>query len=229
MIPIELNDTIKARIWLDDDVPNWSFDAEGETTPNYRVDTPKRKFSTRRRSAAVELLRTDEGRVSYGALGATFYAKDNEWLSIYVHRSFASSFMAEMLRNFARERGEKTSRYEEKVVLVDTLAKGLDTVYVALNRDGVEGVSDTLERIDLAHLFGSGTLRFPYGAYGRTTSSKEIFEQLTGIVLKLLVLNRKTLTPRILKNLLKRELFPAPSKEAAQPEDADLATLEVEE
>lgn len=206
MIPVELDDGIKARVWFGDEIPNWTFRPVGSR--QYKIDTRRRKFPYGQRSAAVELLQTGEAGTRYGALGATFHPRQTDYLSIYLLSTYP---------------------FLDKILLADSLAKGLDAVYVGLYGQGASGVEDALDHDEIPGLLGSGTLRFPYAAYGRSTSSREIFEQIAIIVFKLIALDQKTITPRIIKNLFKRELFPAVPRPARPPAYADFDPRDFEE
>jgi hypothetical protein len=206
MIPVELDGGIKSRVWFGDEIPNWTFRPIGSR--QYKIDTRRRKLPYGERSAAVELLQTGEAGIRYGALGATFHPRQTDYISVYLHSTYP---------------------FLDKILLADSLAKGLDAVYIGLPSLGATGVEDALSDDEIPRLLGSGTLRFPYAAYGRSSSSREIFEQIASIVFKLIALDQKTITPRIVKNLFKRELFPAVPRPARQPEYADPNPRDFEE
>ena len=197
MMTLSLDSESKARIWLgEEEFPAWQFRALYQS--EYRLDTRRRKFPYGKRAAAVELLRSQDGKIEYGALGATFNPRQVEWLTTYI-----SSTHAMLL----------------KVLLADTLARGLDTVYVGLAERSASGIYKALEQTDAARLLGAGTLRLQFGAFGKHSSSVQIFAYLTNIVLQLLVVDPKTMTERRALNLLKRVLqAPAVQTEESMPD-----------
>lgn len=197
MMTFTLDGESKARVWLgEEELPSWQFRALYQS--EYRLDTRRRKFPYGKRAAAIELLLSKDGKTEYGALGATFNPRQTEWLTTYV-----SSTHAMLL----------------KVLLADTLARGFDTVYVGLAERSASGIYRALEQTDAPRLLGAGTLRLQQGAFGRNSSTVQIFEQLTTIVLHLLTLDPRTITERRTLNLLKRVLqAPAAQAQESSPE-----------
>ncbi len=180
MITLSWDSACKARIWLGN-IPNWRY--LGIWVLEHRHDAHRQKYSTTMRTAAVEVLISQGERTLYGALGASFYPKPSDYLVTRISISLL-----------------------ENMLLVDSLARGVDTAYVGLPHAYVDGVWNTIKRPDLPQLLGAGSLRFRDAAYSRTGSSPLLFEQLSAIVVKLLTLEKKTVSEATLNDLLRQEL-----------------------
>ncbi len=169
----------RAQLWLDE-LPEWCYEA-AEVAERHQEALNVRV--TEIRSAAVELFVPVGPRAYYGALGAKFVPGQEERLIIQV----------------------PISAHEGQPVR-ESLARRVDKVSVGLSHEFVGSVLDGVLSINPTQLLGAGTLCFCCAAYGEFGSSAWIFRVLGRIVVKLLSLDRLSLSEKDLIRLLDLEL-----------------------
>lgn len=169
----------KARIWLDE-LPDWEF----RETQVFELlqETPEKRY-TDACSAAIELLLPIGGRAYYGALGAEYVPAPLKQLVIQVPITL-----------------------DEGSIIHNAIAGRYDTVRAGLPREYLRGVLDGVQNVPETQSLGPGTLRFCRAAHGSLGSSLWFFGVLSSIVIKLLLLERETVSDELLIKLIQAEL-----------------------
>lgn len=170
----------KARIWLDE-LPDWTYEVVEVIERHREVDSHGLAES---RSVAVELFLPTGGRALYGGLGAVFVPKDTKRLTVQTFISHGEG-----------------KPYEE------ALAYRIDDVRRGLPYEFVEGIFDGVLQTDETQFLGAGTLSFRCAVHGYVGSSRSMFQRLSRIVVKLLLIKRDNVVEEDLMRIL--QLKPA--------------------
>lgn len=176
------------QVWLDE-LPEWHCE-ESEVAERHQ-ETTQICFTEARR-AAVELFLPIGGRAYYGALGAEFVPGQQEQLLIQV--PFSAN-------------GSQPIR--------PSIAGRVDVVRVGLAHEYVGSVLDGVLSLNPAQLLGQGTLRFCCASCGEAGSSPWLFQRLGRIVVKLLSLDRLSVSEEELGKLISLELKYSSAKKRA--------------
>ena len=167
------------QIWLDE-LPEWSYE-ESEVAERHQ-QTIQVCFTEVLR-AAVELFIPKGGRAYYGALGAEFVPGQQGRLLIQVPFSPSGSHP-----------------------IRPSVAGRVDVVRVGLAHEYVGSVLDGVLSLNPAQLLGQGTLCFCCASYGEVGSSPWLFQRLGRIVVKLLSIDRHSVSEEELGRLISLEL-----------------------
>jgi hypothetical protein len=174
------------QIWLDE-LPEWC--SEESEVAERQQETTQVHF-TEVRCAAVELFLPIGGKAHYGALGAEFVPGQQGRLLIRV--PFSSGGCHPIRPSVAGR--------------VDVVRAGLAHEYVGSVLDGVLSLNP-------AQLLGQGTLCFRCASYGEVGSSPWLFQRLGRIVVKLLRIDRHSVSEEELGRLVGFELkYSSPRK-----------------
>ena len=159
---LELSRRRRANIWLDE-APPATFKASSELT---RIVKPKIRIASSRKLAAIELNVPHGPMASYGLLGAELIDADVEGLKVIVPiNSIGSRF-------------------------TPSLALKSEDVRIGLLEEYASAVFTGVEK--LAESSGLPTnlaMRFSWAAHGSVSSSRSVFENVSGLVARLLALS----------------------------------------
>lgn len=160
----------RARVWLDESPPA----AFVPTSIVTGLVTPKLVVAASRRIAAVELSVSHGPRASYGLLGAALVALDVQGLDVQI---------------FVNDVGPP---YHESISSPpDEVQIGLPAEYSGAVLNGV------LKMAEVSGAPDGFSLQFGWATHARVGSSPDIFERVSGLVLRLLMLPEEVPTEHI--------------------------------
>ncbi len=168
----------KYRVWLDE-LPDLRYEVVQLLDTSLEVGP---SMHTTPRCVAVEARIIMGPRDLYGALGASLVPNRSGQITIQVAVS------------------DNRGRLYE-----DTLASKLETVYVGLPQEYVDGLFLGIADLPELRSLGAGTLCFDRAAHGDIGSCRRIYEQLTKSIVRLLACDWETVTEEELLLILQRQ------------------------
>ena len=169
----------KARIWLDT-LPDWSYEIDNV------IEFPREVFvgnSTGMRYVAAELFLLRGPRALYGGLGAVFVPRQTHQLIVRVSTSTAAG-----------------------QIFGESLVGTLDTARVGLPNEYVPGVLEGVMNAQESQVPGPGTLTFSCAVHSELGSSLWVFRVLSRILLRLIGLDKDTVSEEDILTFIRFEL-----------------------